>query len=309
MSEAVRTERGAPSPLELLLREAAATPLLTAEAEQELGRRVQAARLAAEELQRPGITDEQRPRLEAVVVAGETARRRFVEANQRLVVSIARRYRGRGLDLEDLVQEGNVGLLRAIERFEPERGLRFSTYALWWIKQAIQRALDDHGRPIRLPSHAADEAARLWRMADRLAAESGGAPDAAEAAEAAGLQPGRVVMLARAMLRPLSLEAAVGDEGDATLEDLIPGDEEGPEQALERAAVADLVRHGLAQLPERARRVLELRFGLLDESPRTLVDVGEELGISRERARQLEADGLRRLRQALRPLRPLLANV
>ena len=308
MAETPDAARGVPSPLELLLRDAASTPLLAAEEEQELGRRIHAAQIAAEELRRSGLTAEQRARLEAVVDAGEAARRRFVEANQRLVVSVARRYRDRGLDLEDLVQEGNLGLLRAIERFDPERGLRFSTYALWWIKQAIQRALDERGRLIRLPGHAAGEAARLWRMADRLAAELGSDPGAIEAAELAGLEPGRAVALARATLRPLSLESAVDDEGDVALGELIAGDLEGPEEALERAAVADLVRHGLAELPERTRRALELRFGLTDGQPRTLGEVGEELGVSRERARQLEADGLRRLRRALRPLRPLLTG-
>ena len=308
MSETPDAEGGVPSPLELLLREAAATPLLTADEEQELGRRVRAARLAAEELRRPALTPEQRAQLDAVIATGEAARRRFVEANQRLVVSVARRYRGHGLDLEDLVQEGNLGLLRAIERFDPERGLKFSTYALWWIKQAIQRMVGERGQLIRLPSHAAGEAARLWRMADRLAAELGGDPEPAEAAEMAGLLPSRAVVLARATLRPLSLQSVADDEGDAALGDLIAGDLEGPEEALERSAVADLVRHGLAELPKRTRRVLELRFGLWDGKPRTLSEVSQELGVSRERARQLEADGLRRLRRALQPLRPLLTG-
>ena len=300
-------ERGVPPPLGLLLREAAATPLLTAEQEQALGRQVQAGRLAAEQLRRPDLAAEERTRLERVVAAGEAARRRFVEANQRLVVSVARRYRGRGLDLEDLVQEGNLGLLRAIERFDPERGLKFSTYALWWIRQAIQRALDDRGRLIRLPSHAADEAARLWRMADRLAAELGGEPDAGEAARAAGLEQARAVELARATLRPVSLDAVI-DGDDLALGDLLASNLEEPDDALERLAVADLVRHGLAELPERTRRVLELRFGLADGPPLTLGEIGRELGVSRERVRQLEADGLRRLRLALRPLRPLLTD-
>ena len=300
-------ERGVPSPIEQLLREAAATPLLTPEQEQALGRQVQAGRVAAEQLRQPDLAAEERVRLEKIVAAGEAARRRFVEANQRLVVSVARRYRERGLELEDLVQEGNLGLLRAIDRFDPERGLKFSTYALWWIKQAIQRALDDRGRPIRLPSHAADEVAHLWRMADRLAAELGGEPDVVEAARAAGLERGRAVELARATLRPVSLQAAV-DEDDLALGDLLVSNLEEPEDVLERSAVADLVRHGLGGLPERTRRVLELRFGLADAEPRTLAEVGQELGVSRERARQLEAEGLRRLRRALRPLRPLLGD-
>jgi RNA polymerase primary sigma factor len=305
-TKSTHAERTVPSPLELLLREAAATPLLTADEERELGRQVRAGRRAAAELRRSDLPPEERAHLEAIVAAGEAARRRFVEANQRLVVSVARRHPGRGLELEDLVQEGNLGLLRAIERFDPERGLRFSTYAIWWIKQAIQRALDERGRPVRLPGHVACDVARLWRMADRLAAETGGDPDVLDVADAVGIEPYRALELARATLRPVSLDAVVDEEGAVTLGDLLAGNLEDPDDALERAAVADVVGHGLAELPPPTRRVLELRFGLADGQPRTLAQVGQELRISTERVRRLEADGLRRLRRALRPLRPLL---
>lgn len=291
-----------PSPLELLLREAAVAPLLTAEEEQGLGRQVQAGLVAAEALGQADLSSGERAPLETIVATGEAARRRLVEANQRLVVSIARRFRGGNLDLEDLVQEGNVGLLRAINKFDPERGLRFSTYAVWWIKQAIQRALGDRARPIRLPSHAAEDAARLWRMADRLAVELEGDPDVVQAAEAAGLGRNRAIALARATLRPVSLDAALTDEGGTALSELLASDLEGPDEVLERAAAADMVRQGLSALPERQRRVLELRFGLGGGQPRTLEEVGQMLGISRERAQHLEADGFRRLRQNLRGL-------
>jgi RNA polymerase primary sigma factor len=307
-SRDTQPERVVPPPLEMLLRDASATPLLTADEEQTLGRRVQAARLAAERLADDDLTPDEREEFQDAVIDGEAARRQFVEANQRLIVSVARRYRERGLDLEDLVQEGNLGLLRAVERFDPERGLRFSTYALWWIKQAIQRALDERGRLIRLPSHAAEEAARIWRMADRLTSEQGDTTDVMEAAEAAGFEPGRAVELARATLRPVSLEAVVGEEGDQVLGDLLAGNLAGPDEVFERAAIADLVWNGLSELPERTRVVLDLRFGLSDGQPRTLLEIGEELGVSRERARQLEADGLRRLRRSMRPLRSVLTE-
>ncbi|MDP8922562.1 MAG: sigma-70 family RNA polymerase sigma factor [Chloroflexota bacterium] len=296
------------TPIELLLRDASAASLLSAEDEQRLGRRIRAGREAAEALRRADLPPEERARLEAAVADGEDARRRFVEANQRLVISVARRYRAHGLDLEDLVQEGNLGLLHAIDRYDPERGLRFSTYAIWWIRQAIRRAIEQRGRPIRLPRHAADEAARIWRLADQLAAEVGGSPDVVEAAEATGLAQGRALELARATLHPLSLDATVDEAGETALGDILSGHLEDPEEELERAAVADLVRQALAQVPERARRVLELRFGLHDDQPRSLAEIGEMLGISRERARQLEADGLRRLRRAFQPLRPLLMD-
>jgi RNA polymerase primary sigma factor len=302
-----RLGTGTISSLEMLLREVGDIPLLTAEEETELGFRVQAGRTAAEELHRDGLSPEEQCRLEELVADGEFARRRFVESNQRLILSVARRYREHGIDLEDLVQEGNLGLLRAIERFEPERGLRFSTYAIWWIKQAIQRALDDRARLIRLPTNAAAEAAKLWRMADRMAMEEGRDPDLTRAAEEAGLDPGRAVELARATLRPVSLQAIVS-EGDAELGELIAGDLEGPDEAIERAAVDDIVREALGDLPDRQRHVLELRFGVADGQPRTLAEVGDELGISRERARQLEANGLRRLRHALRQYRNLLGQ-
>lgn len=296
------------SPIELLLRDASAASLLSAEEEQALGRRIRAGRAAEEQLRRGGLAPEERARLTALVADGEAARRRFVEANQRLVVSVARRYRASGLELEDLVQEGNLGLLRAIDRYDPERGLRFSTYAIWWIRQAIGRAIEERGRPIRLPRQAADEAARIWRLADQLAVELGGGVDAAGAAEAAGLPRDRALELARATLHPLSLDATIGDAEDTTLSDLLAGNLYDPEQELERAAVADLVRHALAEVPERARRVLKLRYGLDDEEPRSLAEVGKLLGISREQARQLEAAGLRRLRRAFEPLRPLLID-
>jgi RNA polymerase primary sigma factor len=300
------TRSEAPAPLATPMPDAHSAPLLDAEEEQALGRRIQAGRRAREHLRLGKLEPEERSRLEAAVADGATARSRFVEANQRLVFTVARRFRGHSLEFEDLVQEGNLGLIRAVERFDPERGLRFSTYAVWWIRQAIQRAIEERGRLIRLPGHATEEAARLWRAVDQLAADLERAPDLAEAARASGLDADRARELAQVTLRPVSLESTVDANGEVTLGDVLPGSGDDPEEEIERAAIADLVQRGLDELPERSRQVLELRFGLEDGQPRTLVEVGQALGISRERARQLEAEGMRRLRRALHPLRPVL---
>jgi RNA polymerase primary sigma factor len=302
------TIREAVSPSASQVRDVSDASLLSAEEEQALGRRIQAGRRAHERLRRADLEPRERSRLESVVADGNEARRRFVEANQRLVIKVARRFRGHTLDLDDLIQEGNLGLIRAVERFDPERGLRFSTYAIWWIRQAIQRAIEERGRPIRLPGPAAEEATRLWRVVDQLAVDLERAPDLTEAARASGLDANRALELAQVTLRPVSLDATIDADGEVALSDLLAGSIDDPEEELERAAVAEIVQRELDQLPARARRVLELRFGLADGQPGTLAEVGQALGISRERARQLEAEGLRILRRALRPLRPLLAG-
>jgi len=281
-------------------------PLLSAEEEQALGRRIQAARLAQNRLRRGDFEPPERATLERTVTDGRKARQQFVEANQRLVIKVARRYRGSSLDFEDLIQEGNLGLIRAVERFDPERGLRFSTYAVWWIRQAIQRAIEERGRLIRLPGSAAEEAMRLWRTVDQLAGDLERTPDLIEAARASGLDASRALELTQVTLRPVSLEAAVDGDGEVTLGDVLAGTLEDPEGEAERAAVAEMIENELAHLPERARQVLELRYGLADGEPRTLAETGAALGISRERARQLEASALRSLRRALQPLRPVL---
>jgi RNA polymerase primary sigma factor len=297
-----------PSPLTPPLTHANITPLLTAEEEQALGRRIQAAQRARERLRFGRPDPHERSLLETVIAEGDEARWRFVEANQRLVTTVAKRFRGHGLDFEDLIQEGNLGLIRAVERFDPERGLRFSTYAVWWIRQAIQRAIEERGRLIRLPSHAAEDAARLWRVVDQLAIDLERTPDLTEAARVSGLDTGRALELAQVTLRPVSLESTVDGNGEISLGDLLAGASESPENEVERAAIAEVIQRGLDQLSDRARRVVELRYGLTDGQPCTLGEVGQALGISRERARQLEVEGLRTLRRVLQPLRPVLTE-
>lgn len=224
------------------------------------------------------------------------ARKRLVECNIRLVYKIALEYLRDGLDLDDLVQDGILGLMRAIDKFEPERGTRLSTYATWWIRQAITRGLASHSRLIRLPSHAHEQARVLARTTQHLTTTLGRAPTREERAEALGVSAQQVEDLERADQGPASLSAAVGD-GDSDLEDFI-ADGADVADAAERALLSDAIRQLLDHLSPREQRILRLRFGLGGEAPRTLEEVAAEFGISHERVRQLE-------RQALRKLRPI----
>jgi RNA polymerase sigma factor (sigma-70 family) len=231
----------------------------------------------------------------ALDAAAAGARARFVEANQRLVASLARRYRDRGLELSDLIQEGNLGLLQAVERFDFRRGCRFSTYATWWIRAAITRALADHGRTIRLPGHVIAQTQQLRRAASDLTHALGRDPTAAELGVATGLAPTQVHELERASAVPLSLEAPLGDEVGC-LGDLVE-DAEQPSvvEAACQGVLATELRAALATLPECERRVLDLRFGL--QGPvRTLDEIAAQCGLSRERIRTLESRALGRLR-------------
>jgi RNA polymerase primary sigma factor len=243
----------------------------------------------------------------ATVTRGRHAKLALAEANLRLVISVAKRYARRGLDLADLVQEGNLGLLRAIDGFEPERGVRFSTYAVWWIRQAISRALADQGRLVRLPLHLQETQARIARTTRELRAALGREPNAAEVAAAAGLPSERIEEIAAIWREPVSLDQPVGEEEDASLGDMLPDqNEETPEEEVAERQTSAEVREALRSLSERERMVLVLRFGLLDGRERTLAEVSKELGVTRERVRQIEGKALRKLRRpARRHLLPL----
>jgi RNA polymerase sigma factor (sigma-70 family) len=250
----------------------------------------------------PLLTREQEVELSKQVAAGdEGARKRMVESNLRLVVMLARRYQNRGLPLGDLIAEGNLGLIRAVEKFRWDRGTRFSTYATWWIRQAIQRALANQARLIRLPVHVEAQLGKVRRAQERLTQEQGRPPEAAEVAAAVGLTVKDLEALEEASKMPLSLETTVGGEGEGIqLKDVVADrDDSGA------AAVADLLRREanlrtlLDDLPPKERAILFDRFGLGSEAPMTLESIGQRLGVTRERVRQIEASALQKLRRRL----------
>jgi RNA polymerase primary sigma factor len=291
--------QGQPADLfRLYLREIGRIPLLTAAEEVEEARRVEAGLFAEERLAKdPGMDERLALDLDRIVVMGRRAKRRLIEANLRLVVSVAKRYVGRGLTMLDLVQEGNLGLIRAVEKFDYLRGYKFSTYATWWIRQAMSRALADQARTIRVPVHVVELINRVMRTQRRLLQEWGREPTSQEVATQLGLPAERVAEVLRLAQEPVSLHAPVGEEDDVHLGDLIEdGDAPSP---VESASFLLLRRHldaVLSTLGERERRVVQLRYGLIDGRPRTLEEIGRLFGVTRERVRQIEHKTLCKLR-------------
>ena len=247
------------------------------------------------------LSNEERVRLLMNVNTGEQARIKLVEANTRLVVSVAKKYIGQGVPFLDLIQEGNIGLMKAVEKFDYHRGYKFSTYATWWIRQGITRALAQQSRLIRLPVHAGDQIRRIYRMAEQLEQETGRKPTAEEIAGQTGLTVGKVERLLRISRYPVSLERPVGDDGDTEFGDFIE-DEESPAPA--DVAYQRLLREALEEvmnaLTPREVRILRLRFGLRDGHAHTLEEVGEKFGLTRERIRQIEHQALDHLRHERR---------
>ena len=225
------------------------------------------------------------------------ARKRLIESNLRLVISVAKKYRGRGVSFEDLIQEGNSGLIKAVERFDPDMGNRFSTYATWWIRQAVTRAVADHARTVRLPSHVVDALFRLRRADNALSIELGRDPSEEELAERLGIKPEEVRRL-REVSRPIgSINARVGAEEGAEMGDLLPDERAGDDYArVEIGQWEGTLHEAVESLPEREARILKMRHGLDGSKTRTLREVSEALGISQERARQVEIKALRTIR-------------
>ncbi|WP_234332136.1 RNA polymerase sigma factor [Streptomyces sp. NRRL S-87] len=280
------------------LREIGRIPLLTAEEEVELARRVEAGLFAEEKLgSTPDLDSQLAHDLDRLVVMGRMAKRRLIEANLRLVVSVAKRYVGRGLTMLDLVQEGNLGLIRAVEKFDYARGFKFSTYATWWIRQAMSRALADQARTIRVPVHVVELINRVIRVQRRMLQERGYEPTAEEVAGHLELPPERVSEVLRLAQEPVSLHAPVGEEDDVALGDLIEdGDAASPVESAAFFLLREHLEAVLSTLGERERKVVQLRYGLMDGRPRTLEEIGRIFGVTRERIRQIESKTLNKLR-------------
>ena len=292
-------------PVRMYLQEIGRVPLLDAQQEVELAMQMEAGPRAAEELDGdPDLGPAERIILERTRRQGEKAQQRLVEANLRLVVSIAKKYVGRGMPLLDLVQEGNLGLMRAVEKFDYRKGFKFSTYASWWIRQAVTRALADQGRTIRVPVHMVETINRLTAVQPNLAQELGREPTIAEIAADLELEPAKISELRRIAQDPLSLETPLGEEDDATLGDFVEDtDAEAPVTSASFKLLQEYLRMVLEELNERERQVLVMRFGLADGRIRTLEEVGKHFRVTRERIRQLETKALAKLRQPSRARR------
>jgi RNA polymerase primary sigma factor len=289
----------------LYLREIGGIPLLTADDEvtlataYELG--VAASLVLSDPINIAGMSDPELMRLRQQVDEGQQARARLIQANSRLVVHIAKKYINNGLPLMDLIQEGSLGLIRAVEKFDYRRGYKFSTYATWWIRQAITRALADQARTIRVPVHMSELISKVTAATRRLEQDLGREPTLEELAHELAMSPRRVARIMEIAQRPLSLEMKVGEEADSELGDFIADDlTPEPTEQAGRELLREEIETVLASLTRREAQVLELRYGLVDGRPRTLEEVGETFGVTRERIRQIETKAIRRLRHPTR---------
>ncbi|HVU10056.1 MAG TPA: sigma-70 family RNA polymerase sigma factor [Phototrophicaceae bacterium] len=285
----------------LYLKEAGRVPLLTAEEEVSLAKRMEAAEIARQQLEAEGdsLPLDDVYTLRDLIYDGEMAQTHLIRANARLVISVAKKYIGRGVPFLDLIQEGNIGLIRATNKFEYRRGHKFSTYATWWIRQAVSRAVADQGRTIRVPVHMGDQLNRMRRVQMRLTQDLGREPTMDELAVGMETTPDKVENLLEIARRPVSLETPIDDEGDSTFGDFVE-DVNSPAPAEEVATnlLHEQLKSALDRLPSREAQILRLRYGLEDGRVYTLEEVGQAIGVTRERVRQLEAQALNRLRQS-----------
>jgi RNA polymerase primary sigma factor len=281
----------------IYLKEVGRVPLLTAEQEVDIAKRIERGREARENMAGGRLSDNRRRELRHLIEDGWAAREHLITANSRLVISVAKKYMGRGVPFLDLIQEGNIGLIRAAKKFDYRRGHKFSTYATWWIRQAVTRAIADQGRTIRVPVHMGDQINRLLRVSHRLTQELGRDPSSEELAQALDVTPKKVETMIQVARRPLSLETPTDDEEDSFLGDFVPDDDApAPVEVVTQNLLREQIEDALATLPPREVRILQLRYGLLDGQSYTLEEVGRKMGVTRERVRQIEAQALTRLR-------------
>jgi RNA polymerase primary sigma factor len=298
-----RSRAATSDPVRMYLKDIGRVPLLTAAEEVSLAKRIERGIEATRRLREEAdLTPERRGVLFAVEADADEARKVLIQSNLRLVVSIAKRYLGRGMHFLDVIQEGNLGLMRAVEKFDHTRGFKFSTYATWWIRQAITRAIADQGRTIRIPVHMVETIQKVMRVQRQMLQELEREPTAEEVAERVSLTPGRVREIQRISLDPLSLDSPVGEEDDTSLSDFIEDlRAEVPADMAIRELLIEAVDEALEELSEREREVVRLRFGLDPQGQaRTLEEVGREFGVTRERIRQIESKTLAKLRHPQR---------
>ena len=297
LEQVLQLEPGIDDPLRLYLREIGRISLLTAREEVQLAVQLERGEKADERLTGDMFMHEERTILQQWVYEGEGARQHLIQANLRLVVSIAKKYVGRGLSFLDLIQEGNIGLMRATEKFDYTKGFKFSTYATWWIRQAITRSISDQSRTIRLPVHVGETINRVKKTAHRLQQLLEREPTPGEIAQALDIPEEKVRRVLEASRQPVSLEQPVGDDGDTVLGDFIEDERAlAPIDTASQQLMREQIDGVLARLPERERKIIQLRYGLNDGRYRTLEEVGKEFGITRERIRQIESKVLKKLR-------------
>jgi RNA polymerase primary sigma factor len=281
----------------LYLKEVSRVPLLNAKEEVSLAQRIELGRMSREELAKGNVYNHRKLELRHLIEDGWDAREHLITANSRLVISVAKKYMGRGVPFLDLIQEGNIGLIRATKKFDYRRGHKFSTYATWWIRQAVTRAIADQGRTIRVPVHMGDQINKLLRVQHQLTQRLGREPSVDELAIALDVPPKKVENMIQVARRPLSLETPTDDEEDSVLGDFIEDDQSPPpDETATYNLLREHIEEVLNSLPPREVRILQLRYGLLDGQAYTLEEVGRKMGVTRERVRQIEAQALSRLR-------------
>jgi RNA polymerase primary sigma factor len=281
----------------LYLKEVSRVPLLNAKEEVSLAQRIELGRMSREELAKGNVYTHRKAELRHLIEDGWDAREHLITANSRLVISVAKKYMGRGVPFLDLIQEGNIGLIRATKKFDYRRGHKFSTYATWWIRQAVTRAIADQGRTIRVPVHMGDQINKLLRVQHQLTQRLGREPSVDELAIALDVPPKKVENMIQVARRPLSLETPTDDEEDSVLGDFIEDDQSPPpDETATYNLLREHIEEVLNSLPPREVRILQLRYGLLDGQAYTLEEVGRKMGVTRERVRQIEAQALSRLR-------------